>query len=1192
MIDSARRTVSELGLRHARLEVEQFAGIVELVADDPAAAEPHLRKAYNGFRRMGLDADTAETAALLGRTCLALDRDTEADELCAESEGLAGHALKASIASRTLRAQLQSRRGDHDEARRVAEAAVELAERTDALVDHGDACLTLATVLGAAGDTVGARAAAECAADLYERKGAGALVDKARVLLGEPCSPPSPTPTEERVVTPENACVRAGKSALAAIGRGAWDEFERLFAPGAFVESHRNIVGFPPIDVLSREWPPELERYLKIGLSRYHLAVVAMRGERLALIRLKAFTADVSPGAPHDEFLQLYGVDEDGRVAWAVWFDVENMDAAVAELDARFAEQGSEPASQPDNACVRVVERLAAAIDRKAWDEFELLFAPEVFVESRRKVIGFAQTDVPSGEWPHVQRRMLETSTPRLDHVVIAVRGDRLALARVMSRTPDVSPGAPDDQFLLVCGIDAGGRLALSVAFDVDDMDAAIAELDAAHARFEGARPQVRLANAASRAADRSDGCVTSRRWDDLGALFAEDVRADDQRRGIRREYSGRAAAIAETRAIAELGVANLTSSVIAARGERLTLGHLVASGRDDRAGSYGVEMLRIVEVNDDGQITALVTFDLDDIGTAFDELDARFLAGEAADYAHTWSAIVNAHAAINRQELPVITPDLFDHRPVVTVEAGDPTANIRGMWESTPDLKIYIEAVHRLSDLAAVFTQASHGTSQAGFEAEWKVVELVTVEGEQVVRAELFDEADVNAALARFHELHPHERRLENAASRLVQRYLAHFATRDWDAMAEVLADDVLTDDRRHVVSEGVRRGRENEIANVKFIADAGAADITSTPIATRGEHLVLARPDASVRDWPDAFHNQMIELVEINADNQISAHVMFDSDDIDAAFEELDSRYLAGEASAHMRMWSVVVDALAALNRHEMPRTTPDYVIVDHQLQHTTLDPSGLAEYLRASWELTPEFRMYIEAVPRLSDAAAVITLAVHGSSQEGFDADWRINEVVTMDPVLEVGNRCEIFDEKDLDAALAKFDELSRPTPRLENMASRIYERVRELFAVRDWDALRAIIAGDSIAEDRRRMVNAGVQRGRDAAISEMSAFVELGAQGIASTVVATRGEHLTLNRSELVARDGRLADLEVSVIDILEVDAAGHVVARVIFDPDDLDAAIAERRRPLSNGRGSAARTNLVDDQRRLRSAEPP
>ena len=84
MIESARRMVTESGLRHALLEVEQFAGIVELVAGDPAATEPCLRKAYNGFRRLGLEADVAETTALLGRTCLLLDRDAEAGELCAE----------------------------------------------------------------------------------------------------------------------------------------------------------------------------------------------------------------------------------------------------------------------------------------------------------------------------------------------------------------------------------------------------------------------------------------------------------------------------------------------------------------------------------------------------------------------------------------------------------------------------------------------------------------------------------------------------------------------------------------------------------------------------------------------------------------------------------------------------------------------------------------------------------------------------------------------------------------------------------------------------------------------------------------------------------------------------------------------------------------------------------------------------
>ena len=47
-----------------------------------------------------------------------------------------------------------------------------------------------------------------------------------------------------------------------------------------------------------------------------------------------------------------------------------------------------------------------------------------------------------------------------------------------------------------------------------------------------------------------------------------------------------------------------------------------------------------------------------------------------------------------------------------------------------------------------------------------------------------------------------------------------------------------------------------------------------------------------------------------------------MFDPDDIDAAFEELDARYLAGEAAAYAHTWSVITEAYAALNRRELPR------------------------------------------------------------------------------------------------------------------------------------------------------------------------------------------------------------------------------------------------------------------------------
>ena len=40
---------------------------------------------------------------------------------------------------------------------------------------------------------------------------------------------------------------------------------------------------------------------------------------------------------------------------------------------------------------------------------------------------------------------------------------------------------------------------------------------------------------------------------------------------------------------------------------------------------------------------------------------------------------------------------------------------------------------------------------------------------------------------------------------------------------------------------------------------------------------------------------------IVEVDADNGSSRRIVFDLDDIDAAFAELDARYLAGEAAAY---------------------------------------------------------------------------------------------------------------------------------------------------------------------------------------------------------------------------------------------------------------------------------------------------
>ena len=63
-------------------------------------------------------------------------------------------------------------------------------------------------------------------------------------------------------------------------------------------------------------------------------------------------------------------------------------------------------------------------------------------------------------------------------------------------------------------------------------------------------------------------------------------------------------------------------------------------------------------------------------------------------------------------------------------------------------------------------------------------------------------------------------------------------------------------------------------------------------------GERLALTSCVRVSASGPEAFHTEVLDVVEIDADERIAALVVFDLDDIDAAFAELDARYLAGEA------------------------------------------------------------------------------------------------------------------------------------------------------------------------------------------------------------------------------------------------------------------------------------------------------
>ena len=1290
MIDSARRTATELGLRHSLMEVEQFAGIVELVVDEPAAAEPHLRKAYNGFRRMGLDADTAETAALLGRACVALGRDAEADELCTESERLAGHALKASIAWRTLRARLLSRRGDHGEARRVAEEAVSLAERTDALMDHGDACLSLATVLAAAGDVAGARAAAERAAALYERKGAAALAERARGVLGENTA--SPVSPEAPNVEPTNACVQAVSRLMDAVNHEAWEEVGRLLAPAVSVESRRTIVGFSRIDVPSRQWLQDMKRYLDTGMVRYRHTALAVRGERQALVRLQIGSSDLSSGAPQDEMLQVVGLDEQGRVALQVKFDIEDVDAALAELKARFEAEHPIP-RRLENTASRVFENEWSHFAARDWDALADTVADHYVGIDHRRVVS-AETQLSRDDVVRDLKAAADVGFTISMVSAVAIRGERLVLARVRAAGQD--PEAIQNDALNVVEIDGNDRIANVFTYDVEDIGAAIAQLDARYLAGEGApyattwqvvtgtfasmsrhefpalapdcatidhrhvaafapgelpayiragwdigqnittyvsgvhrlndlgavvsyvaygnshegfdaewheaalvtveasmvnrcelfngadlptaiskfdqlsRPASRLENAASQAYDRALSYLAARDWEAVAATMADSFFVDDRRRVVNAgTRHGRATAIKDLQAAADVGFTIMTLGAMATRGGRLVLSRVRASSDDSEAVQN--DSLAVVEIDVDGRIAAVVLFDLEDFDAALTELDARFIAGEGAAYARTWSVITGAFAAHNRRELAEATSDAvsIDHRRGAAFAPGEGPDYLRAGWDLDQQLDVYVEALHRINDLGAVFTWAGHGTSHVGSAAEWRGVNLMTVDDKMISRAEVFEETDLDVAIKKFTKLSRPAPRLENAASQTHKRLETYFAARDWDAMSGVLADDICNDDRRRTVNSGIREGRKATLEEMLATVEIGVKSMTSDVIATRGDRLALCRSQTWGREKrPEAFHTDVFDVFELNADRKVSARVVFDLDDFDAAMAELDARYLAGEAAAHARTLSVMTRAYAALNRREHPATTPDWVDIDYR--HGISFAPGHVSALLTNWLATPDLHNYIAAVHRIDDVGAVVSSVTQETSREGFEAEWRGISILTVED--DLIDRLEVFDETELDAAIARFEQLRRSAPRPENAASRLYERFKVCYTARDWSAISELLADTVLSDDRRHPINSGVRHGSDALIAEVSALAEVGIE-LTTEVIATRGEHLVLSRIRTFGRDHGPDGFQSLDLDVLELSPDGRFVARIVFNDDDFDSAIAELDSRYLKGEGA-------------------
>lgn len=164
--------------------VAYFKAVVDLLADDPAMAEASLRDGYDLLRDMGEKALLADTAITLARAVCAQGRFAEALDLTGEAEAAADeHDISVQVGWRTVRAAVLVRRGELQEAKRLAAEAVLLVKTTDWLSDQADALVTWAEVLTACGDHSAAGEAMLSALALHEQKGNLVAAERVRTAL-------------------------------------------------------------------------------------------------------------------------------------------------------------------------------------------------------------------------------------------------------------------------------------------------------------------------------------------------------------------------------------------------------------------------------------------------------------------------------------------------------------------------------------------------------------------------------------------------------------------------------------------------------------------------------------------------------------------------------------------------------------------------------------------------------------------------------------------------------------------------------------------------------------------------------------------------------------------------------------------------------------------------------------------------
>jgi class 3 adenylate cyclase len=1149
LLAEVRATVEELGLRRDLMEVELFEGIVDLLDGEPVAAESHLRTAHDGLATLG--AAAAGAAVWLARALLAQGRVDDAEALGVTASD---QDLKTAIAWRSVGAELLAARGEHAAAVTLAEEAVALAAPTDFLLDHADALATLAAVRRAAGDAAGAAEADADAARRYAAKGS-------TVHLAAPIER-SPSPTTPEVA--DNAAARQSRSVVERWMADGPDAAADGHAPDARLVDHRAGLA---VEVVGREAIVAHLRTITDVINTARIEqreTVATRGDRVALVR-QAATGGLS-GFEVEVFV-LVELDEDGRQALVDWYDVDDLPAALAELDARHV------AVVAENRAARHNRALMARWMSDGPDAVADFYATNVVSIDRR--VGLRMETVTREEMVEQLRVISGLLGDRRAEIVevVAQRGDHLALTREA-----VLADVEVEQLVLV-ELDDDGRVGRTTSFDVDDLPAAMVELeerhrvltsdatamaflDARHAELSERGPE----NLAARRTREA-----TRRWMVEGPDVAIDAWAPDaclvdRRVGFGNEVVGRDAVLAQLRTVTELLGDHSTYEVgelVAQRGEHLVL------FRQRVTGDIEVEQLSLTEVDAAGCQVRATLFDAEALDAATTELDRRHteLSGEnlAASSARTFIRRWMDDGPDAVRDLVAEDFREVDHRAGSGGIAVDREALLEGL-RATDELRGTVEfrvidVLAQRGDLLVLFEAGLQGA----FEVRYLALAEYDRHGRRVA-SDMYDLDDLDVAVAELERRFAAYEQLGvgNRASdlgiTLAERWMAEGA----DAVADLVADDIHYEDRR-VGFATTYDGKEIHLANLRAVDELRGESRFETVevVAVRGENLALA-----VQAIVGEADVGLLALGEFDDAGRQRAVIVFDFDDRDAAIAELDRRFAAQHATVENLAVANTREVLRRFNADDIDgiaeRFDARHRLVDHRLGlRDDRDSEGVLASLRATREVAGR-----------ADYAVFRVIAQRGERlallEQGFAAQYESRYLALIETTADGRTvAADVYDLADESTALAELDRRFTGAEPMVNRADALGQVFNERWMAEGADAVAHLVAEDIHYEDHRVGLKTSLD-GRDAHLENLRAtdgLLPADARVVVVDPIAHRGDGLVLCRYDLPA-------VAVESLNVAEFDGDGRLAFAAMFDKGDLAGAQQVLNDRYAAGEGQA------------------